>query len=226
MNNENIVEVKEATKIYQLGKIEVKALDRVNLTVKKGEFISIVGPSGSGKTTLLNLIGALDKLTSGEVIIEGNNISELGKNQLAELRGKTVGFVFQIYSLMPTLTALENVELTLIINRAPREIRKEKPLEYLKRVNLGDRVYHKPMELSGGEQQRVAIARALINDPAIVLADEPTGNVDSKTAMEIVSLMKELNQKQNQTFVVVTHDPNVAKLTTRILKLHDGRIVS
>ncbi|KYH36111.1 MAG: macrolide ABC transporter ATP-binding protein [Candidatus Bathyarchaeota archaeon B23] len=212
-------------KEYAQGGRPVRALDGVDLTVEGGEFLAIMGPSGSGKSTLLHIIGALDRPTEGRLLIRGVDLSELSDVDLAELRNREIGFVFQFFNLIPRMDALRNVELPLAIAGVPREERRRRAMELLKLVGLGDRVTHRPGELSGGEQQRVAIARALANDPSIILCDEPTGNLDSKTGEEVIGLMKELNQESGKTFIIVTHDPTVAQMTERILYLHDGRIV-
>ncbi len=214
--------VKKVSKVYHIGKTSIKALDDVTLEVKEGEILSVMGPSGSGKSTLLHLIGALDKPTSGEIIEFGVNITRMSERELAKFRRKNIGFVFQFFYLVPTLTALENVMLPLLPIR-PKGL-KEKAKSLLEEVGLGDRIYHKPGELSGGEQQRVAIARALINDPKIVIADEPTGNLDSKTGKKIVGLLKKIANKKRKILIIATHDLEVAKETDRIILLKDGRI--
>ncbi len=224
MNN-TAVQVNDVWKVYKIGrKIEVEALKGVSLEIEKGEFMSIMGPSGSGKSTLLNLIGGLDIPTEGKVTIEGTEISKMKERQLLKIRREKVGFVFQFYNLLPYLTALENVMLSLIAIGAPRRKRKEEAKNILEQVGLGARLKHKPGELSGGEQQRVAIARALVSRPAIVLADEPTGDLDTKTGMEIIDLMKNFNQELEQTFIIVTHDHDVSHKTERIIHLRDGKI--
>ncbi|MCS7119801.1 MAG: ABC transporter ATP-binding protein [Candidatus Bathyarchaeota archaeon] len=219
-----MVEVKDVKKSYRMGKVSVPALRGVSFDIRKGEFLTIFGPSGSGKSTLLHLIGGLDRPDEGEILINGVNILSLSDNELADLRLRKIGFVFQFFNLLPRLTALRNVELPLSLADVPEDEALEKAKEMLKIVGLEARLSHKPTELSGGEQQRVAIARALINDPEIVLADEPTGNLDTKTGWEIVQLMKRLNEEKGQTFVVVTHDPNIAEIATRIIYLKDGLI--
>ncbi len=219
-----ILEVQSVKKSYSMGKVVVPALRGVTFSVKEGKFLTIFGPSGSGKSTLLHLIGGLDRPDEGEILIEGLNILELGDNELAELRLRKIGFVFQFFNLLPRLTALRNVELPLSIAGIPEKEALQRARETLKLVGLEARVNHKPSELSGGEQQRVAIARALINNPKIVLADEPTGNLDTKTGWEIVQLMRRLNNEKGQTFVVVTHDPHIAEVAHRIIHLKDGLI--
>ncbi len=221
----NIVEIINAKKIYKMGDFEVAALNGVNLTIKKGEFVAIMGPSGSGKTTLLNLMGALDRPTDGSILIEGADISELDDDELAKLRNQKIGFIFQFFNLISRMTALDNVALPMAFAGISRDQRKRRAEELLKMVNLGDRVNHKPTELSGGQQQRVAIARALGNNPSVVLCDEVTGNLDTKTGKEILDLLRTLNEEQGQTFIIVTHDPLVADCVDRIISLQDGIIV-
>jgi len=220
-----IIEVVNVTKIYRMGEVEVPALNGVNLGVKTGEFMSVMGPSGSGKTTLLHLIGALDRPTDGRVLIKGVDISTLSDDELAELRNREIGFVFQFFNLIPRMTAVENVELPMAFAGVPREKRRKRAIGLLEKVGLGDRVNHRPTELSGGEQQRVAIARALINNPSVMLCDEITGNLDTKTGEEILGLLRELNKEQQQTFVLVTHAPRVARSTDRVAYMQDGMIV-
>ncbi len=219
-----IVEATNLKKTYQLGKIPVEALRGMNLTVKKGEFISILGPSGSGKSTLLNLIGALDKPSSGTLKIDSTNISTLNDNQLTEIRSH-IGFVFQFFNLIPRFTAKANVELAMSIAGANKSERQKRVAELLETVGLKGRMNHKPAELSGGQQQRVAIARALANNPRFLLMDEPTGNIDSKTAKEIIALIKQLNA-DGVTIIMVTHDQTVAKLAKRTVQVFDGQIVA
>jgi putative ABC transport system ATP-binding protein len=220
-----IVETVELTKIYKMGPSEIRALDGVNLAIEKGEFLSVMGRSGSGKSTLLNLIGCLDRPTSGTVILDGVEVTRLPKGKLPQIRREKVGFVFQQFNLIPTLTALENVELPLRYAGVSSGERRRRAKEALEQVGLGDRLGHRPMELSGGECQRIAIARAIVNRPAILLADEPTGELDTHTAAEIIDLMHELNREAGVTVVIVTHDPLVASRTDRIIYLSDGRIV-
>jgi len=219
-----ILEVREVKKSYRMGKVLVPALCGVSFDVKEGEFLTIFGPSGSGKSTLLHLMGGLDRPDLGEILIDGSDILKLNDNKLAELRLTKIGFVFQFFNLLPRLTALRNVKLPLTIAGMSEKEASEKAKEMLKIVGLEARINHRPSELSGGEQQRVAIARALINNPKIVLADEPTGNMDTKTGWEIVQLMKELNEDKGQTFVVVTHDPHIAETADRLIYLKDGLI--
>ncbi|HEX69088.1 MAG TPA: ABC transporter ATP-binding protein [Candidatus Bathyarchaeota archaeon] len=217
-----LLEVRDVKKTYRMGKVLVPALRGVSFDVKEGEFLTIFGPSGSGKSTLLHLMGCLDRPDEGEILIDGENVLKLSDDKLAELRLTKIGFVFQFFNLLPRLTALQNVELPLTIAGVPEKEAREKAEKTLKLVGLEARMNHRPFELSGGEQQRVAIARALINDPKIVLADEPTGNLDTKTGWEIVQLMKRLNEEKGQTFIVVTHDPHIAETAHRIVHLKDG----
>jgi len=218
-----MIELKNVTKVYRMGKVEVYALRGVTLSIKQGEMISIIGASGSGKSTLLNVIGCLDRPTSGRYFFEEADVSQLNDNQLAEMRNRKFGFVFQEFNLLSRATALSNIELPLIYggNRHKRQ----QAMEALERVGLGVRANHKPTELSGGEQQRVAIARALVNNPALILADEPTGNLDSVSTAEIVSVFRQLN-RDGITVVVVTHEADIAAQTQRTIRLHDGEIVS
>ena len=220
-----VVEAINVTKTYMLGKVPVEALRGVNLKVETGDFVSILGPSGSGKSTMLNLIGALDKPTSGTLLIDGVDIGKLNDNQLAELRLK-IGFVFQFFNLIPRLTAKDNVELSMSIANMSKAERKKRAIELLETVGLKDRVNHKPAELSGGQQQRVAIARALANNPKFLLLDEPTGNVDSKTASEVLSLIKKLNAENNVSIIMVTHDQHLAREAKRTVQMFDGEITS
>jgi putative ABC transport system ATP-binding protein len=219
-----ILEVREVKKSYRMGKVVIPALRGVSFDLEKGELLTIFGPSGSGKSTLLHLIGCLDRPDEGEILIDGSNVLKLGDDKLAELRLTRIGFVFQFFNLLPRLTALRNIELPLTIAGVSEKEALDRAKKMLKLVGLEGRMNHKPSELSGGEQQRVAIARALINNPKIVLADEPTGNLDTKTGWEIVQLMKKLNEEKGQTFVVVTHDPHIAEAADRIIHLKDGSI--
>jgi putative ABC transport system ATP-binding protein len=220
-----IVEAIDLKKTYMLGKVPVEALRGVNLKVETGDFVSILGPSGSGKSTMLNMIGALDKPTSGTMLIDGVDISKLNDNQLADLR-KRIGFVFQFFNLIPRLTAKDNVELSMAIADMGKAERKKKAIELLETVGLKDRINHKPAELSGGQQQRVAIARALANSPKFLLLDEPTGNIDSKTASEVVALINKLNTEQNVSIIMVTHDQYLAREAKRTVQMFDGQIKS
>jgi putative ABC transport system ATP-binding protein len=220
-----MIEVVEVTKIYKVGETEVRALDGINLKVEKGELGAIMGPSGSGKSTLMAILGALDVATSGSYILDGQELDRLNDNQLAEIRSHKIGFVFQQFNLLPRTSALDNVLLPLLYNGLRGRARLEKARWALDIVGLSDRMHHKPNQLSGGQQQRVAIARALVNDPAILLADEPTGNLDSKTGAEIIALFQKLHHEQGQTVLFVTHDPFIARHTDRIIHLADGKVV-
>jgi putative ABC transport system ATP-binding protein len=219
-----LVETADLKKTYILGKVPVNALCGVNLKVEKGDFIAILGPSGSGKSTLLNMIGALDKPTQGKVLINGVDVSSLNDNQLANLR-QSIGFVFQFFNLIPRLSARGNVELTLSIAGVGKNERRRRAEELLETVGLKERINHKPSELSGGERQRVAIARALANNPGFLLMDEPTGNIDSKTATEIIGLIKQLNKEKGVTIIMITHDQQLATQAKKIVKMLDGTII-
>ncbi|MHA1298277.1 MAG: ABC transporter ATP-binding protein [Candidatus Helarchaeota archaeon] len=221
----NMIELKNVVKVYDLGVIKVRALKGVTLTVKEREFTVIMGPSGSGKTTLLNMIGALDRPTAGRIIVDGADITDYEEGRLANYRGRKIGSVFQFFNLLTLLTARENVELPMLFSgdMDAREAR-EKAKELLTLVGLGDRLNHRPTELSGGQQQRVSIARAFANDPALILCDEPTGSVDTATGVEVLRLMKRLNRELGQTFVIVTHDPGVAGVSSRSIYVVDGKI--
>ncbi|MGA2387071.1 MAG: ABC transporter ATP-binding protein [Candidatus Bathyarchaeia archaeon] len=220
-----LVEAVDLKKTYMLGKVPVEAVRGVNMTVEAGDFVSILGPSGSGKSTMLNLIGALDKPTAGKLLIDGVDISKLNDNQLTDLR-RRIGFVFQFFNLIPRLTALGNVELAMSIADVSRSERRQRAVELLETVGLKDRVNHKPAELSGGQQQRVAIARALANNPKFLLLDEPTGNIDSKTASEVVGLLKKLNVENHVSIIMVTHDQHLAREANRTLQMFDGLLSS
>jgi len=219
-----IVQAVNLKKTYLLGKVPVEALRGVNLKVESGDFLAVLGPSGSGKSTLLNLIGALDKPTEGSMLIEGVDVSTLNDNQLADLR-RQIGFVFQFFNLIPRFTARENVELSMAIAGLSKADRRKRTEDLLETVGLRERINHKPPELSGGEQQRVAIARALANNPKFLLMDEPTGNIDSKTASEIIGLIKRLNEEKAVTIIIVTHDQRLAGQSKRIVQMFDGLIV-
>lgn len=219
------IEASDIVKVYDTGKIRVEALRGVDFTVQKGEMVSIMGPSGCGKTTLLNCLSGLDTLTSGTVNIAGTDLSTLSDDERTDYRAHNMGFIFQFYNLLPVLSAVENVELPLVVSGTrPKEARQQ-ALAMLDQVGLADWAGHKPAELSGGQRQRVTIARALVNEPAIVWADEPTGDLDSETADEVMELMSDLNRRNQQTFVIVTHDPRIANMTTRIIRMKDGVIV-
>ena len=220
-----VIRTTELTKTYQMGAEEVHALRGVNVEIKKGEYVAIMGPSGSGKSTLMNLIGCLDSPSAGQYWLAGRLVSELDDDELAYIRNKEIGFVFQTFNLLPRATALHNVELPLIYNGTPAEERLEKAKQALNRVELTDRMHHKPNELSGGQRQRVAIARALVNSPSIVLADEPTGNLDSKTGEEIMALFANLHGQGN-TIILVTHENDIAQHAHRIIYIRDGKIAS
>ncbi|MFX1294119.1 MAG: ABC transporter ATP-binding protein [Promethearchaeota archaeon] len=226
MNPDAIIQTFNLTKIYNISEgIEIRALNSVSIDIKKAEFVSVMGPSGSGKTTLLNMIGALDKPTSGAVYINRTNIAHMDDKQLTNLRLKEIGFIFQFYNLVPVLSAYENVELPMIFAGRTKEEREKNVNKFLDLVGLSEKKDHLPSELSGGEQQRVAIARALCNEPSILIADEPTGELDTKMGMAIVKLLRELNLELNQTILMVTHDPMVGTLAERILKMRDGTII-
>jgi putative ABC transport system ATP-binding protein len=219
----NIIELKNLSKHYEMGENIVKALDGINVKIKKGDFIAIVGPSGSGKSTMMNMIGALDLATEGEIFLDDENIENLEESELAQIRGRKIGFVFQTFNLIPTLTALENVMLPMTFQGLGGEEKLKRAEEILKKVGLEHRKNHFSNELSGGEMQRVAIARALANNPEVILADEPTGNLDSKTGKEIMNIFTDLNKK-GKTIILVTHDLDLTKYATKVLKLRDGRL--
>lgn len=227
MDKKVIIKTSGLTKEYQISKTEtLKVLKGIDTEIYEGEVISIVGPSGAGKSTLLHLIGTLDKPSSGEVIFDGENISRLSSNELAKFRNTRIGFIFQFHHLLPEFTAIENVCIAAMISGKSMKSVEARAKELLREVGLGERLQHKPSELSGGEAQRVAIARALINSPKVVLADEPTGNLDTKTSDEVVNLIFELRKKYNQTFIIVTHNEKFAQMTDRTMKMLDGRIIN
>ncbi len=220
---ENVIQLNGIVKNYQVGTQIVRALRGVDLKIAKGEYVAIMGPSGSGKSTLMNILGALDTPTDGDYFLNGTNVSHLTDDRLAEIRNQEIGFVFQTFNLLQRYTALENVTLPLIYKGIPKHERQQKAMTVLKNVGLEDRVKHKPTELSGGQRQRVAVARALVNNPSIILADEPTGNLDSKTSADIMHLIAEIHQQGN-TIIVVTHEEDIAKMAQRIIRLRDGMV--
>jgi len=219
----NVIEVHDITKVYQMGEVEVRALAGVSFNIRRGEVVAIMGPSGSGKSTLMNTLGCLDRPTSGEYYLDGELVSSLTDDQLAEIRNRKVGFVFQSFNLLTRITSLANVELPLRY-AGLSDGRRERARTALEAVGLGDRVNHRPTELSGGQQQRVAVARAIINNPSIIMADEPTGNLDSKVGQEIMDLLLSLNRERGTTLIIVTHDPTIAKQTERVIRLIDGHL--
>jgi putative ABC transport system ATP-binding protein len=223
-DNNEIIKLDNISKTYQMGSTLIKAVNDASLTIKKGEFVAIVGPSGSGKSTMMNMVGALDLASKGDIYLDNINIEKVSESQLAQIRGKRIGFIFQTFNLIPTLNAVENVALPMTFQNVPRYKRIERAKELLREVKLEHRMYHLPNELSGGERQRVAIARALANDPEVILADEPTGNLDSKTGEEILNMFIDLN-KRGKTIIMITHDNNLAKRAQRMIKLKDGMIV-
>ena len=224
MMNYPVIELQNVWKTYQIGDIEVNAVHDLSLKINKGDFLALIGSSGAGKSTCMNLIGCLDIPTKGAIYLDKQNISLLTESELSQIRGKKIGFIFQQFNLIPTLTALENVMLPMLFQGIDEEYRKRKATELLRLVQLEDRIGHKPTELSGGQQQRVAIARALSNDPEVLLADEPTGNLDSKTGESIIKYLTEIN-KNGKTVIIVTHDQNVAKRAKHIVRMQDGQIV-
>jgi len=220
---EPVIELENVSKIYQMGHAKVVALKNVNLRINKGEYIAVLGPSGSGKSTLLHMMGILDVPTSGKIYIEGREVSQLSEDERARIRGKKIGFVFQLFNLIPSLTALENAALPMMVYGVEKEERERRARELLEKLGLGERLNHKPSELSGGQRQRVAIARALANNPEVILADEPTGNLESKSGHEVVEIFTKLN-KEGKTVVVVTHDEDIAKHARRIIRIKDGEV--
>ena len=219
-----MIELEAVTKTYRMGKVEVEALRGIDLAIGEGEFVAIMGASGSGKSTLMNIVGCLDVPTSGRYVLDGTDVARLDDDRLATIRNRKIGFVFQSYNLIPRTTALHNVEMPLIY--AGAEDRKRRSLAALTAVGMADRAGHQPTELSGGQQQRAAIARALVTDPAILLADEPTGNLDTASSVEIMKLLVQLNREQGRTIVLITHEPDIAAFASRIVELRDGRVVS
>ena len=221
----SIIKLENVWKTYRMGNVEVNALQGLNLDAKEGEFLSIMGPSGSGKSTAVNMIGCLDVPTKGRIMLDQHDISKLSESELAQIRGRKIGFIFQQFNLIPTLSALENVMLPMIFQGVSENERIRRATKLLELVELGDRINHKPTELSGGQQQRVAIARALANNPDVIIADEPTGNLDSKTGAIVLDFLQKLHKQENKTIVMVTHDANLAKVSERTEFLKDGRII-
>jgi len=228
MHNDNprevMLAIKDVSKIYKLGAVRVNALDNVNLELRQHDFLTILGPSGSGKSTMLNMLGALDRPTKGSILLQGTNLAKLSDDELSKIRRYKIGFIFQFFNLIPTMNAIENVMMPVSLVVKDKSKLKRKAEALLAEVGLAKRMNHRPTELSGGEQQRVAIARSLISDPVIILADEPTGNVDSVTGEEIIGLMSKLNKEQGQTFVVVSHDTRITTISNRVIHIRDGRI--
>ncbi|MBS3165938.1 ABC transporter ATP-binding protein [Candidatus Woesearchaeota archaeon] len=225
MATKTLLELKEVWKTYNMGKLYIDVLRGINLQIFANEFVIILGPSGSGKSTLMNMVGVLDVPSKGKIFLDGIDLSHLDESTIARIRGKKIGFVFQQFNLIPTLTALENVILPTIFQNVPEEERMARATKLLELVGLSDRLHHKPMELSGGQQQRVAIARALINDPDIILADEPTGNLDSHSGKQVMDMLSKLHEKENKTIILVTHDSDLVKHSTKTVYIHDGEIV-
>ena len=221
-----LIETVNLAKIYELGETEVHALDGVSVTIEQGEFVAIMGPSGSGKSTFMNIIGCLDQQTSGQYLLDGIDVGNLSRDELASIRNAKIGFVFQMFNLLPRTSAVENIELPMLYKNVPHSERKKLALEALKTLGLEGREYHTPSQLSGGQQQRVAIARALVNKAPLILADEPTGNLDTKTSIEIMELLVRLNEESQITIVLVTHEPDIAAYSQRNIRFLDGRVVS
>ncbi|CAI8009197.1 Uncharacterized ABC transporter ATP-binding protein YvrO, partial [Geodia barretti] len=217
------IELKDVTKIYRIGNIEVGALRGVSVTIQSGEMVAIMGASGSGKSTMMNVLGCLDIPTSGQYFLDGEDVGHLGDDRLAEIRNRKIGFVFQTYNLLPRLTALANVELPLLYGNG--HDRRRRSMQALNRVGLAERVGHRPTELSGGQQQRVGIARALVKEPSILLADEPTGNLDSQSTEEVVAILQDLNRREGLTVIIVTHEPDIAEATRRVITMRDGQVI-
>jgi putative ABC transport system ATP-binding protein len=224
VEGDKMIQISHVSKIYQTGDIETRALDDVSFNIKKGEFVAIMGPSGSGKSTLMHILGALDRPTSGEYILDGDNVEKLSDDSLAEIRNKKIGFVFQAFNLLSRTSAMKNVTLPMIYAGIPKEKRLETAEKYLKMVGLSDRLYHTPSQLSGGQQQRVAIARSLVMNPAIILADEPTGNIATNQAEEIMAIFQKLN-KEGHTIIMITHESDIAEHAKRIIHIRDGKII-
>jgi putative ABC transport system ATP-binding protein len=224
-SRQTIIEASDVLKTYETGRVRVDALRGVDLAVEKGEMVAIMGPSGCGKTTLLNCLSGLDDIDSGSILIAGTDLAKLSDNKRTSFRAQEMGFVFQFYNLLPVLSAVENTELPLLVSGMGTRAARQRAMEILDLVGLSDWATHRPAELSGGQRQRVTIARALVNDPAIVWADEPTGDLDSQTADEVMELMRDLNQRNQQTFVLVTHDPRIGEMCDRIIRMHDGQII-
>ena len=225
MTKKIIIKLENVWKIYKIGEVEVQALRGVSIEVEEGEFLAIMGPSGSGKSTAVNMIGCLDVPTKGEIYLDHKNIAHLSESELAQIRGQRIGFIFQQFNLIPTLTAKENIMLPMIFQAVPYQKRVQRAEKLLKMVGLGDRMEHRPTELSGGEQQRIAIARSLANDPEVILADEPTGNLDSKTGKLVMDFLERMNKEEKKTIIMVTHNHDLAKRAERIAYLHDGAII-
>ena len=223
MTSPPMIELKDVTKIYRMGNVEVGALRGVSVTVEAGDMVAIMGASGSGKSTMMNVLGCLDVPTSGQYFLEGEDVGRLGDDRLAEIRNRKIGFVFQTYNLLPRLTAQANVELPLLYGNG--HDRRRRAMEALNRVGLVDRTGHRPAELSGGQQQRVGIARALVKNPSILLADEPTGNLDSQSSEEVVAILQTLNRREGLTVIIVTHEPDIAEATRRVISMRDGRVI-
>ncbi len=225
VNHKTVIKLENVWKIYKMGEVEVVALCGLSLEIKESEFIVIMGPSGSGKSTAVNMVGCLDIPTKGRILLEGQDISHMEESELAQIRGRKIGFIFQTFNLIPSLTALQNVMLPMVFQDIEKSEREKIASNLLRRVELGDRMRHRPNELSGGQQQRVAIARSLSNNPDIILADEPTGNLDTKTGKVVMDFLHSLQEKEKKTVIVVTHDPTLAKYADKVAYLHDGKII-